>query len=110
ERVSHCFSIGPQQREGLYPLLERWFNIPRPSAKDLSILPDSELSVSPYREEARRQELARRRPHADLVSITPAVSAGLKRKAIHQLAFHMGQEQLEAARSRRRGLGPPGKL
>ena len=49
ERVSHCFSIGPQQREGLYPLLERWFNIPRPSQKDLNILPDSDLSTNPLR-------------------------------------------------------------
>jgi len=40
------------------------------------------------------------------VSITPAVSAGLNRKAMHQLAFDMGKEQLESARSRRRGLGP----
>src|SRR5438309_794139 len=104
ERVSHCFSIGPQQREGLYPLFERWFNIPKPSPKDLSILPDSELTVSPYREEARRQEAARRRPHADLLSITPAVSAGLNRKAMHRLAFDMGKEQVESARSRLRGL------
>ena len=28
ERVSHCFSIGPQQREELYPTFQRWFSIP----------------------------------------------------------------------------------
>lgn len=106
ERVSHCFSIGPQQREGLYPLFERWFKMARPSPKDLTILPDSDLSTNPWREEARKQEAGRRRPHADLVSITPAVSASLQRKAIYQIAFDMGKEQLEAARSRRQGLGP----
>ena len=47
ERVSHCFSIGPQQRKDLYPMLQRWFNIPYPSPKDLSILPDSQLSTNP---------------------------------------------------------------
>jgi hypothetical protein len=106
ERVSHCFSIGPQQREGLYPLFERWFKMARPSPKDLSILPDSDLSTNPWREEARKQEAARRRPHADLVSITPAVSASLQRKAMHHISFDTGKEQLEAARSRRQGLSP----
>jgi dienelactone hydrolase len=105
ERVSHCFSIGPQQREELYPALKRWFNMPYPSAKDLEILPDSQLSTNPVREEARRQEATRRRPHADLLSITPTVNSELKRKAMHQIAFDMGKEQLEAARSRRRSLG-----
>jgi dienelactone hydrolase len=110
ERVSHCFSIGPQQRAGLYPLFARWFRIPYPSPQDLSILPDSDLSTNPLREKARRQEAARRRPHADLISITPAVSAKLSRKAMHQIAFEMGAEQLAAARARRRDLPPKEKL
>jgi hypothetical protein len=105
ERVSHCFSIGPQQREELYPALKRWFNISYPSAKDLEILPDSQLSTNPVREDARRQEATRRRPHADLLSITPAVNSEVKRKAMHQLAYEMGTEQLQLARSRRRSLG-----
>jgi len=80
-------------------------HIPKPSPKDLSILPDSELSVSPYREEARRHEAARRRPHADLLSITPAVSTGLNRKAMHELAFDMGKEHW-----RRRAAGGVGSI
>jgi dienelactone hydrolase len=104
ERVSHCFSIGPQQREGLYAAFLRWFRIPFPSQADLSILPDSDLSTNPVREEARRQEALRRKPHADLLSITPAVSAGLSRKAMHQIAFEMGTEQIEEARRRRQSL------
>jgi dienelactone hydrolase len=110
ERVSHCFSIGPQQREELYPTLQRWFSIPYPSFKDLEILPDSQLSINPYREEARRQEAGRRRPHADLLSITPALNSEIKRKAMHQIAFDMGKAQLEATRSRRRSLGSKEKL
>jgi cephalosporin-C deacetylase-like acetyl esterase len=86
ERVSHCFSIGPQQREDLYPLLQRWFGIAMPEAADRAILPDSALSVSPQREEARRQEAARRRPHADLVSITPQVNATLRRRTMNAIA------------------------
>jgi hypothetical protein len=62
ERVSHCFSIGPQQRLELHPTLKRWFDIPLPSERDLAILPDSQLSTNPWREEARRQEAERRRP------------------------------------------------
>ena len=101
ERVSHCFSIGPQQRAGLYPHLQRWFQIPYPSAEDLRILPDSELSTNPVREEARQQEAARRRPLSELVSITPATAEEIKRRAMHEIAYDLGQEQLRAARTGR---------
>ncbi len=104
ERVSHCFSVGPQQRSELYPLLQRWFGIPLPWPKDLSILPNSLLSVNPFREEARRQEEKRRLPYRDLLVITPAVSAQLPRKQLHEIAYETGREQLRAARARRRNL------
>jgi dienelactone hydrolase len=104
ERASHCFSIGPQQRLELYPVFERWFQIPRPSPEDLAILPDSELSVSPDREAARRQEAERRRPHTDLVSLPPAAATRLPRRKLHQIAYEMGVKQLEAARASRRSL------
>jgi hypothetical protein len=107
ERVSHSWSIGPQHRRDLYPLLQRWFRIPFPSAEDQAILPDSELSVNPYREEARRQEAQRRRPLADLSSIPPSVSAKLPRKPMHQVAREMAETLLTAARSRRGGLDTP---
>jgi cephalosporin-C deacetylase-like acetyl esterase len=100
ERVSHCFSIGPQQRAELYPILQRWFGIPMPSAKDLAILPDSLLSVNSLREEARRQEAARRRPHPDLLSMTPAASAQVERRKMHQLAHEIGERHLRAAREK----------
>jgi dienelactone hydrolase len=100
ERVSHCFSIGPQQRLELYPLLDRWFGIPVPAAQDLAILPDSQLSTNPEREESRRQEAKRRRPHADLLSLPPDVSAKLQRRKLHEIAHEMGERQLLAARAR----------
>ncbi|MCZ2080297.1 MAG: acetylxylan esterase [Bryobacterales bacterium] len=106
ERVSHCFSIGPQQRVELYPIFKRWFDIPLPSEEDLSILPDSRLSTNPHREAARRQEALRRRPHAELMSITPELSAQLKRRPMHELAHEMGLKYLQAARARRQPLAP----
>src|SRR5262249_3866069 len=42
----------------------------------------------------------------DFLSFPPAASADLQRKALHQVAFEMGKEQLEAARSRSRTLAP----
>ncbi len=105
ERVSHCFSIGPQQRAELYPILQRWFGIPLPSAKDLAILPDSMLTVNPLRDEARRQEAARRRPHSDLLSMTPAASAQVERRKMHQLAYEIGERHLRTAREKLASLG-----
>jgi dienelactone hydrolase len=106
ERVSHCFSVGPQQRAELYPLLERWFGIRYPALQDLAILPDSMLSTNPYREEARRQEAARRRPHSELLSVPPLLSAQLPRKSLHRIAWEAGARLLEAARAARAALPP----
>lgn len=107
ERVSHAWSIGPQHRRDLYSIFQRWFNIPLPSAEDQAILPDSELSVNPYREEARRQEAVRRRPLSELIVISPEVSAALPRKPLHQLAHQMAEEKLARARTLREKLGRP---
>ncbi|HSG33874.1 MAG TPA: hypothetical protein VLA37_05010, partial [Sphingomonadaceae bacterium] len=104
ERVSHCFSIGPQQRAPFYAIFNRWFKIPYPSQKDLDILPDSQLSTNPVREAARKQEAEHRRPHSDLLSVPPELSAKLERKKMHQIAYEMGKELLAEARSRRQPL------
>ena len=101
ERVSHCFSIGPQQREELYPALQRWFGIPFPEPEDRNIAPDSQLSTNPEREQARRQEAQRRRPHAELLSISPAINAQIDRKKMHQIAWESAGKSLRAARARR---------
>src|SRR5262249_44024752 len=104
ERVSHSFSIGPQHRRDLHPLFQRWFNIPFPSAEDLAILPDSELSVNPNREEARRQEVVRRRPPAGLSVSAPEMAAALPRKSMHQVVHEMAAEELTRARAARAKL------
>jgi dienelactone hydrolase len=104
ERVSHAWSIGPQHRRDLYSIFQRWFNIPLPSAEDQAILPDSELSVNPYREEARRQEAVRRRPLSDLVVISPEVSAALPRKSMHQVVSELAVEDLGRVRGVRAKL------
>jgi cephalosporin-C deacetylase-like acetyl esterase len=106
ERRSPCHSMGPEHREALYPLFERWFGIPYPSAKDRAILPSSQLSSNVDREASRRQEAQRLRPHSDLVSVSPELSARLSRRKMHQIAFEMGQGMLRDARARRQSLGP----
>ena len=109
ERRSPCRNIGPEQREGLYPILERWFGIPWPSAKDREILPISELSTNVDRAASRRQEAERLRPDSDLVSITPALASKLSRKSMHQIAFEMGEAMLRQARERRRSVDGTGR-
>lgn len=99
ERASHCFSIGPEQRESLYPILQRWFGIPYPSAEDRAILPDSGLTVNRVREEARKQEAQRRRPHAELVSITPELNAQIRRRSMHELLGELA-DQMHRTRDR----------
>jgi cephalosporin-C deacetylase-like acetyl esterase len=101
ERVSHCWSIGPNQRRELYPILHHWFDIPLPSSAELNMLPDSDLATNPNKEPARLDEARRRRPEEDLRSITPALSVELRRKPLHELALATGVEQLRAARARR---------
>jgi dienelactone hydrolase len=104
ERISHCFSAGPQQRKELYPILQRWFRIPLPLERDLNILPDSELATNRDPEASRRQEAQRRRPEPELLSIPPAMSADLQRKTLHQIAHEIGLEELQAARAKRASL------
>jgi dienelactone hydrolase len=104
ERISHCFSAGPQQRKELYPILQRWFKIPLPLERDLNILPDSELGTNRDPEGSLRQEAQRRRPEPELLSITPAMSSELRRKPLHQIAHEMGLEELQVARAKRASL------
>jgi dienelactone hydrolase len=104
QRRSACENVGPEQRESLYPVLERWFGIPWPSAEDRAILPSSLLSTHQNREEAWRLEAQRLRPTSELVSIPPALSAELSRKPLHQVAFEMGRNLLGQARARAQSL------
>jgi cephalosporin-C deacetylase-like acetyl esterase len=106
ERISHCWSVGPQQRKELYPILQRWFGIPLPSERDLNMLPDSEISTNPEREAARISELERRRPELELRSISPAVAAQLPRRPLHKIVGQIALRQLQTARARRSTLSP----
>src|SRR5581483_4960293 len=107
ERIQHCFSVGPAQRRELYPILERWFQIPSAARED-TFLPDSELTYHDDREAARAQEEQRRRPHSDLLCIPPAVSAELPRKPLHSILREIGARELAAAREARAGMDPAG--
>ncbi len=104
ERVSHCWSIGPNQRREIYPIFHRWFDIPLPSPAELNMLPDSDLATNPKKELARLDEPRRRRPEVELLSITPALSAELQRKPLHQIALAAGLQQLQAARAKRAAM------
>ena len=104
ERIQHCFNIGPAQRKEMYPLLERWFQVPSAAAEDAGILPDSELTYNEVREAARKQEAGRRRPQADLLCIPPKVAAELDRRPLHAIARDIAVRDLEAARRKRASM------
>ena len=104
ERRSACENVGPEQREALYPIFERWFNIPFPSDKDRAIPPSSLLSVNATREASRQHEALRLRPASELVSIPPSTARDLHRKPMHQLVLDLSQGLLKNARGRRRSL------
>ena len=105
ERIQHCFSVGPAQRKELYPIFERWFQIPSAAGEDAAILPDSELTYNSVRDAARLQEQQRRRAHSDLLCIPPRVAAGLARTSLHEIAGAMAERYLASARRNRGGVG-----
>jgi cephalosporin-C deacetylase-like acetyl esterase len=80
-----CANIGPAQRASLYPELHRWFAIPIPPEE-----PDD------------------RRPEPELASLTPALAATLKMRAIHELAAEVAQPKMDLARTQLAAL-PPGE-
>ena len=110
ERIQHCFSVGPAQRKEMFPLLEKWFQIPSAAREDAQTLPDSELTYNSVRQAAREQEAQRRRPHADLLCIPPQVAAALPRKALHEIALEMATRELAAARRQRASLAGEARI
>jgi hypothetical protein len=40
---THCNNVGRHHQEQLYPILERWFDLPRPESRDLAGLTQEEL-------------------------------------------------------------------
>jgi dienelactone hydrolase len=107
ERVSHCWSVGPNQRKDIYPILNRWFHIPMPSQQEYDMPNDSALSTTPDKSASRLDEARRRRPETDLRSITPALSAELHRRPVHEIARETAVAQLQAVRREMATLTPP---
>ncbi|HUU28453.1 MAG TPA: acetylxylan esterase [archaeon] len=102
-----CVALGPTQREPLYPVLNKWFGIPLPSAKDLDDITDLRVKYSGSRPGyplLKAKESIRTKPESALLSITPEANARLDRKKLHEIALGMGRELLESARARRAQL------
>jgi dienelactone hydrolase len=79
---SHCTNIGPLHRGKLYPILQRWFNLPRP------------------------EEYSRRRPAEDLHCLTPEAIREFHPRPLHELADELGAQRAGDARRRRADLRP----
>jgi dienelactone hydrolase len=71
---SHCNNIGPLHRSGIYPILARWFAMPIPA------------------------EYSRRRAPEELDCLTPDAMREFRPRPLHELASHVGAEQIAAAR------------
>jgi hypothetical protein len=81
--ASHCNNIGAEHRQGIYPALQRWFDI-----------------AAPAREEQRR------RPAEDLTCLTPAAAGEMAPRPVYALAADLGAERARAARQRLAALSP----
>jgi cephalosporin-C deacetylase-like acetyl esterase len=77
---SHCTHIGPLHRSKIYPILERWFDMPIP------------------------REYSKRRPAEDLLCLTPTAIQELHPRPLHELAAEIGARRSANARRRRAGL------
>jgi hypothetical protein len=101
--------LGTVQRKSLYPILERWFDIPYPSQEDQNIPLDSGLSDArrlPDYPVIKYKESLRRPVDQDVLSISAEVSEQMERRALHQIAYEIGADLLETAREKRRGMKP----
>jgi hypothetical protein len=74
-------NVGLQHREKLYPILNRWLNIPVP--------------ITPYHNP---------RPEADLMCLTPAAAAERRPKTASAIALEIAQTHLAQARASRASL------
>jgi cephalosporin-C deacetylase-like acetyl esterase len=80
-------NVGLQHRVKLYPILNRWFDMPLPAV-----------------------EYHNPRPEADLMALTPKVAAERKPKMVSALAFEIAQTHLAQARASRASLSPSERL
>jgi dienelactone hydrolase len=78
-----CTNVGSFLRRRIYPVLNKWLNIPVPASEYHSLKPD-----------------------ADLMAITPKIAAERKPKATAQLASALAQSRLRRARQDLSALRP----
>src|SRR5262249_51986690 len=76
---THCNNIGPVHRQGIYPALNRWFNIPIPE-----------------------KEYQERRPAADLMCLTDAI----KPRPLHAIVAELGVARADSFRDRCAKVSP----
>ncbi len=79
---SHCTNIGPLHRSKIYPLLQRWFDIPIP------------------------QEYSKRRTADELLCLTPEAVQAFHPRPLYELAAEIEARRHAAARRRRADLDP----
>jgi cephalosporin-C deacetylase-like acetyl esterase len=72
---TECTNIGPEHRKLIYPLLQRWFDLPAPTA-----------------------EFRKRRPGEELTCLTSEVAAVAKPRPVWELAAAWADEQAAAVR------------
>ena len=73
--------VGEYLRQKMYPILQRWLNMPVPS-----------------------KEYHNPRPEEDLMCLTPAEAARRTPKTVNEIASNVAQERLSSARARHRNL------
>src|SRR6185437_7371225 len=71
---SHCNNIGPLHRSKIYPILERWFDMPIP------------------------QEYSKRRTPEELLCLTPEAMKAVHPRPLHELAAEIGERRAADAR------------
>lgn len=77
EESSGCGNIGAALRKPMYPIFQRWFDMPPPD-----------------------KEVLHRRPAEELLCLTPQVTAALTPRRVHEIAADLGAEQSAVARRR----------
>lgn len=77
--ATHCNNIGPEHRKPMYPILQKWFDMPPPD-----------------------REYQKRHPTEDLLCLKD----GVKSLPLHRLAGQIGAERLAAGRRERAKLSP----
>lgn len=79
---SHCNNIGPLHRSKIYPILQRWFDMPIP------------------------QEYSKRRSANELLCLTREALKAYHPRPLHELAAEIGGQRAAEARRRRADLDP----